>query len=76
MINSVDKIDTVAGLEDPFPLGLKICVTCSVLGHSDINLTMSRYSHSYREDEKQAVERLPDLSKRPAMPVTKDAQAG
>lgn len=30
--------------------------------HSDINLTMSIYTHSLREDEMEAVNRLPDLS--------------
>jgi hypothetical protein len=32
--------------------------------HSDIRLTMNTYSHSFREDEADAIERLPDLSRR------------
>ncbi len=30
--------------------------------HSDINLTMSRYTHTYRGQESEAVEGLPDFS--------------
>ena len=33
--------------------------------HSSIDLTMSLYSHSYREDETAAVDKLPDLSHDP-----------
>ena len=39
-------------------------VAQSLMRHSDINLMMSLYSHSYREDEAAAVGRLPDLSRR------------
>ena len=35
----------------------------ALMRHSSIDLTMSLYSHSYREDE--AVDRLPDLSHDP-----------
>ena len=34
-------------------------------GHGDINLTMGVYTHSYREDEAAAVNKLPDLSHDP-----------
>lgn len=40
-------------------------VAQTIMRHSDINLTMTRYSHSYRQDEVLAVEKLPDLSQRP-----------
>jgi integrase len=33
--------------------------------HSDINLTMSRYSHTLMPDRAAAVEALPDLTARP-----------
>ena len=37
-------------------------ITQSILKHSDINLTMSRYTHTLRGQEAQAVAELPDLS--------------
>ena len=35
----------------------------ALMRHSDINLTMSRYSHIFRGQESEAVNKLPDLSK-------------
>ena len=37
-------------------------VAQSIMRHSDINLTMSRYSHVLRGQESKAIEGLPDLS--------------
>ena len=37
-------------------------VAQSIMRHSDINLTMSLYTHTLRGQESQAVENLPDLS--------------
>lgn len=37
-------------------------VAQSLMRHSDINLTMSRYTHIFREQESDAVAKLPDLS--------------
>ena len=37
-------------------------VAQSILRHSDINLTMSRYTHVFRGQESEAVAKLPDLS--------------
>ncbi len=37
-------------------------VAQSIMRHSDINLTMSRYSHTYLEQESEAISRLPDFS--------------
>ena len=37
-------------------------VAQAIMRHSDINLTMSRYTHSYRESEVQAIKSLPDFS--------------
>jgi integrase len=37
-------------------------VAQSIMRHSDINLTMSRYSHVLRGQESEAIEGLPDLS--------------
>jgi integrase len=37
-------------------------VAQSIMRHSDINLTMSRYSHIFRGQDSEAVEKLPDLS--------------
>jgi len=37
-------------------------VVQSILRHSDINLTMSRYTHIFAGQESEAVARLPDLS--------------
>ena len=37
-------------------------VAQSLMRHSDINLTMSRYTHIFRGQESKAVESLPDLS--------------
>jgi len=34
--------------------------------HSDINLTMSRYTHIFRSQESEAIAKLPDLSQRKA----------
>jgi len=36
----------------------------SIMRHSDINLTMSRYTHIFRGQESQAVESLSNFSKR------------
>ena len=38
-------------------------VAQSIMRHSDINLTMSRYTHTLRGQEARAIETLPDLSK-------------
>jgi integrase len=46
-------------------------VAQNVLGHSDINLTLGIYTHTYRDDEAQAVAALPDL----AAPATDAQQA-
>jgi len=46
-------------------------VAQAVMRHSDINLTMSRYTHVFRGQESDAVAALPDLSK----PVRKSAKA-
>jgi len=37
-------------------------VAQSIMRHSDINLTMSRYTHIFRGQESEAVAKLPDLS--------------
>jgi len=37
-------------------------VAQAIMRHSDINLTMSRYTHTLRGQEAQAIESLPDLS--------------
>ncbi len=37
-------------------------VAQSIMRHSDINLTMSRYSHTYLEQESETISRLPDFS--------------
>ena len=37
-------------------------VAQSIMRHSDINLTMSRYTHVFRGQESQAVAKLPDFS--------------
>jgi hypothetical protein len=37
-------------------------VAQSIMRHSDINLTMSRYSHIFHGQDSEAVEKLPDLS--------------
>jgi len=36
-----------------------------LMRHSDINLTLSRYTHSFRQQESAAVESLPDLAAAP-----------
>ena len=36
-------------------------VVQSIMRHSDINLTMSRYTHIFRGQESEAVAKLPDL---------------
>ena len=38
-------------------------VAQEIMRHSDINLTMSRYSHVYKGQTSAAIENLPDLSK-------------
>ncbi|MHC4679673.1 MAG: hypothetical protein ACYTEK_13330 [Planctomycetota bacterium] len=38
-------------------------VAQSIMRHSDINLTMSRYTHILTDQEARAVENLPDLSR-------------
>ncbi|MEZ0267615.1 MAG: tyrosine-type recombinase/integrase [Phycisphaerae bacterium] len=45
--------------------GVSPKVAQSIMRHGDINLTMTTYSHAYREDEAAAVEKLPDLGRRP-----------
>lgn len=45
--------------------GVSPKVAQSIMRHGDINLTMTTYSHAFREDEVQAVEKLPDLGLRP-----------
>jgi len=42
--------------------GVNPKVAQAVLGHSDINLTMGIYTHTYRDDEAEAIAALPDLS--------------
>lgn len=42
--------------------GIHPKVSQSLMRHSDINLTMSRYTHIFRGQESEAVEKLPDLS--------------
>ncbi len=37
-------------------------VAQSIMRHSDINLTMSRYTHIFRGQESEAIENLPDFS--------------
>jgi hypothetical protein len=37
-------------------------VVQSIMRHSDINLTMSRYTHIFAEQESEAVAKLPDFS--------------
>ena len=46
-------------------------VSQSLMRHNDINLTMSRYTHKFRGQESEAVEKLPDLS----LPSQKKQQA-
>ena len=46
-------------------------VAQSIMRHSDINLTMSLYTHTLRGQESEAVDRLPDLAK-PAAKSKKD----
>ena len=62
----------------PLCFGLIRCgnpkVIQTLMRHSDINLTMSAYSHAYREDEARAAEKLPDLGRRP--PKKRQADAG
>lgn len=45
--------------------GVSPKVAQSIMRHGDINLTMSTYTHAYREHEAEAVEKLPDLAARP-----------
>jgi len=42
-------------------------VAQSIMRHSDINLTMNFYSHAFRDDQIQAIEKLPDLSVKPVV---------
>ena len=42
--------------------GVHPSVAQAIMRHSDINLTMSRYTHLFRGQESEAVARLPDLS--------------
>jgi integrase len=44
-----------------------------ILRHSDFGLTMNTYSHAYREDEALAIEKLPDLDRRPQKKRQADA---
>ncbi len=50
-------------------------VVQSLMRHSDINLTMSRYTHIFRGQESEAVEGLPDLSA-PSTKAQKAAATG
>ena len=43
--------------------GVNPKVAQTILRHSDINLTMSRYTHVFRGQESEAVGKLPDLGK-------------
>jgi integrase len=52
--------------------GVSPKVAQSLMRHSDYKLTMNTYSHAFREDESDAIERLPDLSRRPKMPKKGD----
>ena len=46
-----------------------------IMRHSDINLTMSRYTHIFRGQESEAVAKLPDLSfTKPKISQKSDAQ--
>ena len=42
--------------------GVHPSVAQAIMRHSDINLTMSRYTHLFRGQESEAVAKLPDLS--------------
>ena len=42
--------------------GIHPKVSQSLMQHSDINPTMSKYTHIFRGQESEAVEKLPDLS--------------
>ena len=42
--------------------GVSPKVAQEIMRHGDINLTMSLYTHTFREQESQAVEKLPDLT--------------
>ena len=42
--------------------GVRPKVAQSIMRHSDINLTMSRYTHVFRGQESEALAKLPDLS--------------
>ena len=42
--------------------GVHPAVARQILRHSDIRLTMHRYTHTYREQQGEAVRRLPDLT--------------
>jgi len=46
----------------------------AIMRHSDINLTLSRYSHTYSGDEAAAVAKLPDFAKADAKNNQKQAQ--
>lgn len=48
-------------------------VAQSIMRHSDINLTMNFYSHSFREDEVHAIEKLPDLGRKPVQDEKRNA---
>ena len=51
-------------------------VAQSILRHSDINLTMSRYTHVFRGQETDAVAALPDLDAAPAKQSAKATRTG
>lgn len=44
-------------------------VAQALMRHSDINLTMTRYTHVYRGQEAEAISRLPDLRQPPMLPA-------
>jgi len=51
-----------AGMRSIVPNSLNRMVAQSIMRHSDINLTMSIYTHTVRGQESEAVAKLPDLS--------------
>ena len=48
----------------------------TLMRHSDINLTMSRYTHTLRGQESQAIENLPDLSQPSSSQKEKTVRTG
>lgn len=56
-------MDVVTRWDFPAASGVHPKVAQSIMRHSDINLTMSLYTHTLRGQESEAVAKLPDLSK-------------